>query len=169
MSRLALSHDDSISHLESMAFRTFLMEAEAPSMIAGREAGQAYHTAVTAQQTMAEKPEAPPHIYIGMAVIKRLLEYPASQKEGYGVQSENLKQYHQDLVDSTPMDSIMLLPFFRINKTYTEGFRVRLNCQTEAQTASVSWFLCEMEEAAEKRGKAPKGRLARDLIKQLEK
>ena len=78
MNKLLLAHDDSILNLESIALVTFLLPEESPSMAAGRSEGQKYHVIVTSKKT-SSKPEAPPQIYIAMAVIKKLLEYTPTE------------------------------------------------------------------------------------------
>ena len=149
--------------------RTFLLEEETPSMLAGRAEGQRYHQAVINKEAGAQKPEAPPHVYIGLAVIKRLLGHhsPMEMSSLHEEDKKELEKYLADLESADTQMAVTLLPYLKINKTYTEGYRLRCTCQTEAQSASLAWFLLRVEDAQEKKGKAPKGKIARKLAKLL--
>ena len=91
----------------------------------------------------------PYHTYIGMAVIKRFLGHhsPMDMSSLHKENQKVLKKYLVDLESADTQMAVTLLPFFKISKTYTDGYRIRCTCHTGAQSASLAWFLLRVEDA----------------------
>ena len=82
---------------------------------------------VTNEET-SSKPEAPPHVYIAMAVIKKFLEYTPKESSSHHDQcAVDLQSFLQALEAADTTTAIgLIIPFLKINKTYNEICRLAI-------------------------------------------
>ena len=169
MNRLLLSHDGAIQELEALNLCTLLLSEDTDCMLQGKLAGQKYNTQVrssTAEQLKALA-LAPPHVYIYLAIVKKILGDEATRIElGEGSphhkeQIVTLGTFAQKVEAGSNSEAVTISPHIKLNMTYNNRCRVRFSCPDAAHRMSLIWSFLKLE-GEEKKGKAPRGKLARD-------
>ena len=169
MNRLLLSHDGAIQELEALNLCTFLLPEDTDCMLQGKLAGQNYNTQVrssTAEQLKALA-LAPPHVYIYLAIVKKILG-----DEATGIELGEVSSHHKEQIEilgtfakkveaGSNSEAVTIIPHFKLNTTYDDRWRVRFSCPDAARRLSLSWSFLGLEGEG-KKGKAPRGKLARD-------
>ena len=169
LSRLALVHDDAITSMEGWQLRTFLLPKEATAMVAGREEGARYFKKASGMDPAQAKELGAPHVYIALASLKNLNDQVDAKKtpEGEG-HLKNLEDLVRQITEATMEEALQVVSYWRINQTHEGGWRLRFRCRMELHEGSVSWYT-QQQGGKEKVGKAPKGKLARQVQQLVEK
>ena len=167
LSRLVLSHDDSIGHLEAFQIITYILPSESKSMEAGKAEGAQYYKKAAQADKETQNKLGPPHVYIAIATAKSLLDTVKVETSTRSNDlQQQLKEFIQELQHAEMEDAIRIVPYFRLNKTFKEEWRVRFRCQQPVHEGCLSWFF-QQEGGVERVGKAPRGRLARQCQQHL--
>ena len=106
----------------------------------------------------------PPHIYLALAVLSPFRDIHTEETP----RLKQLKDMIQTLEDSSPAGCTKLIPMMKITKTYKEDFKVRFNYKSTQDNLSLCLYFSK-EGGMEKVGNAPRGRLAREVQKYLER
>lgn len=175
LTRLVLTHDDAIAHLEAIQYRTLLLPEDSELAKVCRAEGAAYHERATAAEA-AGSGEAknsnlgPPHVYIATAAISHMATSSTpelEQIEGHKQTFDQLKELSVALQQATTEQAAALIPYWRVNKTHDDVWRIRYSVTHSAHQLSINWYLVNAEQGKVKVGRAPKGRMARELQKRL--
>ena len=166
MAKLLLSHDEPINQLEAITIKTWLLPKTSVPMAAGKMEGQEYHEKVqpATKEELAQLAMGPPHIYVALAVLSSLKDIHTEDTP----QRTQLLAMIKSLEDSNPTECARQIPMLKISKTYEELFKVRFHCQSPRDSLCLCSFF-QKEGGQEKVGKAPRGRLAREVQKNLER
>ena len=76
-------------------------------------------------------------------------------------QVEHLGHFAKQVEEGDNCQAVTIIPYFKLNTTYDQRWRVRSNCPDVEHRQSLSGFSFN-HQAEEKKGKAPRGKLARD-------
>ena len=99
--------------------------------------------------------------------MKKILDDEATgieQGEGSSYHKEQivaLGTFAKKVEEGSNSEAVTIIPHFKLNTTYDNRWRVRFSCPDEAHKQSLCWCFLKLE-GEEKKGKAPRGRLARD-------
>jgi hypothetical protein len=161
MNKLLLSHDESITALESVLLTTFILPGECPALKAGKEEGQRYHNKAMSlsKEELTQQDLGPPHVFICLAVLKALAGPTTQMQEGS--HKEQLKDLVKRMEDGTHQECTRIVPHFRVSKTFKEMLKVKFYFQNTQDTQCLSWYFQQCS-GQEKLGKAPRGKMARD-------
>ena len=165
MAKLLVTHDNQIRDLESVTFFTWILPAEYGPALSAQEEGLAYHKKVEQERAEGRTPNlGPPHVYISNTFLNKLMEVdldPGASQEAEAKKTE-LQVLLQALASADTATANDFIPYFRVNKTYEEKYRLRAQLKHAQHGQLVTWFL-RNSQCEEQIGKAPKGRLVRTI------
>ena len=167
LTRLVLTHDDALAHLESMQLTTWILPEESPLAKICKAEGAAYHSKAKDEEGKNMK-LGPPHIYIATAGLAKLAEVDMSGTEHFKEAHEQILLLNQQLEKAKEAEAATLVPYWRLNRTFDEKWRLRFAFQNSLNLQSVNWFLQHSEKGELKVGRAPRGRMVRSCQKWLQ-
>ena len=132
------------------------------TMLSGKLASQNYNTQVRGS-TVAQLRAlalAPPHVYIYLAIVKKILGDEATTIElgeassHHKEQIELLGTFAQKMEAGNNSEAVTIILYFKLNTTYDNRWRVRFSCPDAQHRQSLSWCFLKFNEE-EKKGRPP--------------
>ena len=132
-----------------------------------RAKGAAYHAKATERgKGEANTNLGPPHVFIATAAMTYLTTTHTDLEEmDFKEHYEQVKDLQMRLSQEDLAGATDLVPYWRLNKTHDEQWRLRCAVKAESHRRSVNWFLQHGEKGVLKVGRAPRGRMVRNIQK----
>ena len=181
LAKLVIVHDEQIQSVEGILLTTWLTEESFVPSVKASEQGRFYHAQVKAAQAAASKSSSaagrtvaetslklgPPHVYVGTTFVKELAKLSITD-EGALQKKQEIGELVSALDLASPDEvAANFIPYFRVTRCFDERYKVRFKTVWPAHTELINWYMAKSEGTNRKHGKAPKGKMVRNVEKWL--